>query len=108
MTEFALKVVATGFVVKKHSYIRNFWNILDFICLLTAVMEQVSTESHNMFTMLRVLRVLKPLRSIKAIPSLQLLVQGLFASIAGLINVYMFLAFILSFFAIFGVSYFNG
>ena len=58
--------------------------------------------------MLRMLRVLKPLRSIKAIPKLQLLVQSLFASFVGLFNIYMFLAFILSFFAIFGVNMFSG
>ena len=69
ITEFVLKVIAMGFVVKKYSYIRDYWNVLDFICLLTAVMENISTdEGNNMFTMLRVLRVLKPLRSVKAIP----------------------------------------
>ena len=37
--EFVLKVIAKGFIVKKHSYMRNNWNILDFICLITAIME---------------------------------------------------------------------
>ena len=37
--EFVLKVIANGFIVKRHSYMRSSWNILDFICLLTAILE---------------------------------------------------------------------
>ena len=108
IAEFVLKVIAMGFVMKKYSYLRSFWNVLDFVCMITAIVEQVSSSGNSAFMMLRVLRVLKPLRSIKAIPSLQRLVQGLFSSFAGLVNVYMFLTFILSFFAIFGMYTFNG
>ena len=67
--EFVLKVVAKGFILKKYSYMRSAWNLLDFICLLTAIMEQTPANVKT-FLVLRSLRVLKPLRSIKAMPSL--------------------------------------
>ena len=107
LLEFIFKVIAMGFVVNKNSYIRNGWNILDFICLVTAILEQIFTDVDG-FMMLRMLRVLKPFRSIKAVPSLQLLVQSLFASFRGLLNIYIFLGIVLSFFAIFGVNMFGG
>ena len=104
--EFILKVVAMGFIIKKYSYMRSPWNILDLICLISGILEQ----SINMdgLMMLRMLRVLKPLRSIKALPALQLLVQSLFASFAGLLNIYLFLGFVLSFGAVLGVNLFGG
>ena len=67
--EFVLKVIAMGLVIKKHSYMRSFWNVLDFICLVTAIMEQTSINAET-FSIFKTLRVLKPLRSIKAMPSL--------------------------------------
>lgn len=69
LLEFILKVIAMGFVLKKHSYMRSGWNILDLICLITAILEQIFTDLDG-FMMLRMLRFLRPLRSIKAIPSL--------------------------------------
>ena len=56
--EFVLKVVAKGFVVRQFSYLRSAWNVLDFICLLTAIMEQTALDVKT-FLVLRSLRVLK-------------------------------------------------
>ncbi|RWS24993.1 Voltage-dependent calcium channel type A subunit alpha-1-like protein [Leptotrombidium deliense] len=33
--EAGLKIIALGFVFHKGSYLRNFWNILDFIVVFT-------------------------------------------------------------------------
>ena len=65
--EFILKTIAMGFVVKKNSYLRSPLNVLDFVCLITGVLEQ-TTLNVDTFLMLRMMRVLKPLRSIKALP----------------------------------------
>ena len=69
IAEFVLKVVAMGLIVSKNSYMRSGWNLLDFVCLVTAILEQSKIDMET-FIIFRVLRVLKPLRSIKAIPSL--------------------------------------
>lgn len=34
--ESSLKIIALGFVLHKHSYLRNAWNIMDFIVVVTA------------------------------------------------------------------------
>ena len=107
MIEFSVKVVAMGYVLQKNSYLRSGWNVLDFVCLLTGLLEQTPLNVDT-FMWLRTLRVLKPLRSVKVFPALQKLVMNLFASFVGLANIYMFLGFILAFFAIFGVNLFAG
>ena len=107
MIEFCIKVVAMGFVMQQNSYLRSGWNVLDFVCLLTGLLE-LTPMNVDTFMWLRTLRVLKPLRSVKVFPALQKLVLNLFASFVGLINVYMFLGFIMIFFAIFGVNLFAG
>jgi hypothetical protein len=33
--EALLRIIAYGFVVSKHSYMRDFWNVLDFVVVLT-------------------------------------------------------------------------
>jgi hypothetical protein len=33
--EFALKVIAFGFVMHKGSYLRSMWNIMDFIVVVS-------------------------------------------------------------------------
>ena len=105
--EFFVKVIAMGFIMNQNSYLRSGWNVLDFICLLTGLLELTPINIETIMW-LRTLRVLKPLRSVKVFPALQKLVMNLFASFIGLVNVYMFLGFILAFFAIFGVNLFAG
>lgn len=33
--EASLKIIALGFVMHKHSYLRNIWNIMDFFVVVT-------------------------------------------------------------------------
>ena len=37
--EFILKVVAYGFVMQRNSYLRDGWNVLDFIVVISAILE---------------------------------------------------------------------
>jgi len=37
--EFLIKVIAMGLVLEKHTYMRDPWNVLDFVCLLTGIAE---------------------------------------------------------------------
>ena len=105
--EFIIKVIAFGFVLQSRSYLRNGWNILDFLSLLSGLTDIINLNSSDLLW-LRTLRVIKPLRSIKVFPQLQKLVRNLFASMVGLVNIYMFLTFILAFFATLGVNLFAG
>ena len=65
--ELIIKVIAMGFVLQKNSYLRNGWNVLDFVSLLTGVTEVIELDVADLMW-LRTLRVIKPLRSVKAFP----------------------------------------
>jgi hypothetical protein len=104
--EAVLKIFAMGFIFHKKSYIRDGWNFLDFICVITGVLDLVAT-SFNLKS-LRTLRALRPLRSINAIPSMRKLVTALISSLPDLLNVSVFLLFIIILFAILGLQQFAG
>lgn len=73
LIELLLKVIAMGFVVHKYSYMRDWWNVLDFIIVVTSFLEFFSFNQDG-FTLMRMLRLLKPLRSIKALKKLRFLI----------------------------------
>lgn len=109
-----LKVVAQGFVMHGKSYMRDNWNKLDFIILvsmiellLTRADDKTGLEGGNL-TLIRMLRLFRPLRSLNALSSLKFMVSALLRSLGGLVNVFIFLSFVLSIFAILGVNLFCG
>ena len=107
MLEFVLKVVGQGFACSKYAYMKSAWNILDFVCIIVGVMEFTPLNVDTIL-MIRTLRVLKPLRSIKTFPNLRKLIQCMLASLFGLLNVLLFLNFVLAFFAVLGVNLLQG
>ncbi|KAH9397655.1 hypothetical protein TYRP_003978, partial [Tyrophagus putrescentiae] len=70
--EATLKILALGLILHKGSYLRNVWNILDFIVVLTGIANKVieGSEFKNIdFRMLRSFRVLRPLKLVSRTPS---------------------------------------
>lgn len=66
--EAILKIISMGFLVNKHSYLRDPWNVMDFIIVLAGLVELATIgqgTSLGIFKALRTLRVLRPLKSIK-------------------------------------------
>ena len=78
--EAILKIMAMGFCMHKNSYLRDPWNWLDFLVVLTAVVEDLKFSFVNVNS-LKILRVLRPLRSINAFPSMKRLISSLLASL---------------------------
>ncbi|CAB1098931.1 unnamed protein product [Ectocarpus sp. CCAP 1310/34] len=104
--EFVLKVIAQGFYLGRGSYLRDSWNILDFMVVVTALM--TSIPGMPKMTAIRVFRVLRPLKSISALPGLQKLVVGMLRSVPQLVSVVILLQFIFTVFGIFGIQIFAG
>ena len=104
--EFALKVVAQGFVLGRGAYMRDAWNIIDFVVVATALMASVPGMPKT--SAVRVFRVLRPLRSISALPGLQHLVVSLLRSVPQLMSVIVLLLFVFVVFGIFGIQFFAG
>ena len=74
--EMVLKILALGFVFNPTSYLRNNWNILDFIIVVTGLISQFD-DTQNL-NGLRSLRVIRPLRTVSKIKSLKNMVMALF------------------------------
>lgn len=65
--ESLLKILSQGFVLHKNSYLRNLWNIMDFVVVVTGYMTLFMTNL-NLRT-LRAMKVLRPLKLVAGIPS---------------------------------------
>jgi len=104
--ECVLKVVGMGFILDPGSYLRDAWNWLDFIVvvssLLTAIPQMRSVSG------MRTFRLLRPLRSLTTMPSMKILISTLLASVAQLGGVLVLAVFFFTIFAILGVSLWSG
>lgn len=97
-------------------YIMNGWNILDFVIVVSSLVDlgftlsnsNANTESLKSLKALRAFRALRPLRVISRNEGLQIVVNTLFASLPALKNVMMVTGLILLIFAIMGVNFFKG
>lgn len=64
--EATFKIIAKGFIINgKKSYLRSYWNMLDFIIVVFSVISVfANSESVKAFKVFRLLRILRPLRVI--------------------------------------------
>ena len=81
--EMCTKIVAMGFVLHPDSYLRNAWNIMDFIVVVSGflpmLMPKSEEEVHGKqsgldLSTLRTVRVLRPLKLVSGVPSKSLVV----------------------------------
>ncbi|XP_072765473.1 voltage-dependent calcium channel type A subunit alpha-1 isoform X11 [Anoplolepis gracilipes] len=113
--EMVLKIVDLGIILHPGSYLREFWNIMDAVVVICAMVSFAfdmtgSSAGQNLSTIksLRVLRVLRPLKTIKRVPKLKAVFDCVVNSLKNVINiliVYILFQFI---FAVIAVQLFNG
>ena len=75
--ECIMKIIAQGFFQHQNAYLRNGWNILDFIIVIIGVVSTImSTLEIEQLDVkaLRAFRVLRPLRLVSGVPSLQVII----------------------------------
>jgi hypothetical protein len=106
LIEASVKIMAMGFVVHKNSYLRDSWNVLDFIVAIIGIGDLLPNMPN--LKALRTLRVFRPLKSINAVPSMRRLVSTLIISLPELGSVVVFLFFIFLLFGILGLYQFEG
>lgn len=63
--EMVLKIIAMGFVMEAHSYLRDPWNILDFTVVILGWFS-ITAEQLNV-SAIRVIRILRPLRTLNSL-----------------------------------------
>ena len=99
-----MKILSQGLIKHKNAYLRDGWNIVDFLVVMSSIFEILITlasrDNSVKFNMLRALRVLRPLRSVKRVPSMRRLVTIMLRSLPELGNTLVFMMF---FFIVFGI-----
>ena len=105
--ECVLKIIAMGFILHPNAYLRDPWNWIDFLVVVTGIIELTPTSGLSL-SALRTLRVLRPLKSISAVPSMKKLIQGMIDSVSALFYAIVFMIFVFINFAIFGTQQFGG
>ncbi|XP_006530659.1 voltage-dependent P/Q-type calcium channel subunit alpha-1A isoform X10 [Mus musculus] len=104
--EAGIKIVALGFAFHKGSYLRNGWNVMDFVVVLTGILATVGTEFD--LRTLRAVRVLRPLKLVSGIPSLQVVLKSIMKAMIPLLQIGLLLFFAILIFAIIGLEFYMG
>ena len=88
--ELVLKLVAAGW----KEYIHDKWNQLDFVCVMTAVLDVIPDLNSSFFGLFRALRVLRVLRTLRWFNGLALVLHSLVGGSTYLLQVFVvFLTF---------------
>jgi hypothetical protein len=104
--EATFKILALGFILNRGSYLRDPWNLLDFLIIITSYFS-LFQDTVN-FNILRTVRILRPLRTINVIKSLRSIIRTILGSIPHLVDILVVLFFGLIMFAIAGLQLFRG
>mmetsp|Transcript_58372 Transcript_58372/g.186072 ORF Transcript_58372/g.186072 Transcript_58372/m.186072 type:complete len:1616 (+) Transcript_58372:485-5332(+) len=106
VTEMTFKVTGMGFVLAPGTYLRDGWNVMDFLVVVLGLMAFI--PSFGNYTAIRTVRVLRPLRTITGVEGMRVLVVTLLRSLPMLLDVLVLCAFAFFIFGIVGVQVFAG
>lgn len=104
--EATCKIIGMGFIASKGCYLRNAWNWLDFIVVITSLLEVLPGMSN--ISGLRTFRLFRPLRNLTTVPSMRTLVGTLLQSMSQLGGILSLAIFFFMIFAILGVNLWAG
>ena len=107
--ESLIKIISQGLILDEGSYLRDSWSQLDFIVVVTSLID-VSNIGVDLgaIKILRLLRTLRPLRLLHHNKSMKLIVTTLLESLTGILNMILVLFLVWLMFAILGVSLMKG
>ena len=112
-----LKILGLGLIFAKNAYLKDPWNILDFVIVLSGYATLITEGSAASgdsggesldLAGLRVFRVMRPLRTVSSIKGLRVLMQALLQAIPLLRDTVIILAFFALIFAIAGTQLLAG
>ncbi|XP_035997563.1 voltage-dependent R-type calcium channel subunit alpha-1E [Fundulus heteroclitus] len=108
--EAGIKIIALGFVFHKGSYLRNGWNVMDFIVVLSGILAAAGAHMNMSVDLrtLRAVRVLRPLKLVSGIPSLQIVLKSIMKAMVPLLQIGLLLFFAILMFAIIGLEFYSG
>uniref|UniRef100_A0A3Q3A1V9 Voltage-dependent L-type calcium channel subunit alpha n=1 Tax=Kryptolebias marmoratus TaxID=37003 RepID=A0A3Q3A1V9_KRYMA len=131
--ETFLKIIAYGLVMHQNAYVRNGWNMLDFVIvvigLFSVVLEFLTKDEKGEgdgasthpsphghggkpggfdVKALRAFRVLRPLRLVSGVPSLQVVLNSIIKAMVPLLHIALLVLFVIIIYAIIGLELFIG
>ena len=107
--EMVIKIVAMSFIVSPGSYLRDGWNVLDFIVVVMGIIPYLPfVPATGNFGSIRVIRVFRPLRAIQGVQGMRVLVTTIIKSFPMLLDVVLLCAFVFFIMGIVGVNLFAG
>lgn len=110
--ESVMKIIVLGFYWGETAYLRDNWNILDFVIVgfsvLTWILESISSFDISFVRGFRALRALRPLRMVSKNEGIKTVVNSLLMSIPSLLNVMLIILLFLLVFGILGVQFWKG
>ncbi|OMJ79317.1 hypothetical protein SteCoe_20698 [Stentor coeruleus] len=105
--ECLLKILSSGFILSRKAYLRDGWNILDFIIVISSWIDIYGDSSVNL-TSLRVIRIFRILRGVSSIEGMRILIQSLYMALKPLSNNFIVLWVFISMFAVVGLQLWSG
>ena len=108
--EMVLNIITMGFILHPGSYIRNMWNILDFVVVVTGILSlpELNIMKGGSVKALRAMRVLRPLKLVSGVPSLQVVMTSIAKSLIPLSNVCLLVVFVIIIYAVIGLEMLKG
>ena len=108
--ELILKTIVMGFIINgDESYLRNPWNIMDFLIVCISITSlSITSLNLGIIKILRISRILRPLRMISRNQGLKITVTFLLNSAPEIGNVMVLCLLFLILFAILGTNFYKG
>jgi hypothetical protein len=108
--ECTIKIIAHGFICGEKTFLKDGWNILDFIIvmfsIITMLLEGLMDTNVSFIRGFRALRALRPLKFVSKNEGIKTVVNALLESIPSLLNVMLIVLLFLLVFGILGVQLF--
>ncbi|CAF0755497.1 unnamed protein product [Brachionus calyciflorus] len=110
--EAILKILARGFFLKPYTYIRDPWNILDFLILIiswiTIILNAATAGTSVNLSALRAFRVLRVLKTINIIPGLKIVVSSILRALPMFLQVIGLMGLVCAILALFNLQAYQG
>ena len=106
--EMLVKIFAKGFFFGKHSYLKDPWDVMDFVVVLLAYIALIPGTGGNSVTAIRSVRLLRPLRTISTNENMKVLVMALLHALPQMGDVLTLLMFMFFVFGLVGLQLFGG
>ena len=114
--EISIRIMVQGFVMHRNSYLRNVWNVIDFIVVAAGITGFMLTYAPttrqpsqlSSIRALRALRTLRPLRVAHRAPGLRLVTNAFFKAFPAIGNFLMVILFVYLIFGVIGMQLFQG